>query len=523
MNPRWRMLLWEQWRIVRRVYTIIFLAFLVGTLCLRYLVYAEVSAIKNANEFSYLFLYIGLLWGIGTVLLRRTNKGNFAYDFDNRFFLLPISTPHLVVVTLLIRLFMLLLLCIVFMTIKQISFLGLKYNAHAITVLYVYFFFLNAYLYLQVFAWAWKPLKGLMFLILVGMLSFAGIYIVHPEYTNNLLVYALISDNSKYIPILISICAVILCFPAIYFQRQERNSRIPTYYDFVALLNSLGAARADRFSSPFEAQLWYEQRRLGRLLPWSMVIGSVLGVLLLILSEVDFHRDTFILFYAPLFIFLVAVLISGVTILRKFPGSYSFKQPIPATGIALARLLAVARSFFLILFILPVPMFLVLYFYPFERFMLSEALSNKSIDIPYVAAMALQPLLFFGAIAWLMLWWPSPYILRTIIVIMLYVVATFLKLDYFALPLYLPCIILMIYMTAIALSCINALVREKVYSLKQLQLVLIFWLITTAVAVGLSLLSSWSDVMIINTAILVNVTALPFLSVPLDLTRQRFE
>lgn len=192
----------------------------------------------------------------------------------------------------------------------------------------------------------------------------------------------------------------------VYLERQDRYfgpTRVSAVFAQVSqwLSPSLKAS-----ATPFEAQLWYEMRRVSSLLPGLTLLFTVLFVLVMVLVE-EHPLGSGLGQYVPLAALMAAGLVSGFKGLFPRSGLQNLR-PMEDNDIAVARMLAQLRALCLATLLAAGLSLLLLLAGPVERSVLGQLMADDFSPTFDVFIVIMRPLVVAVMMTWLLLWLTAP-------------------------------------------------------------------------------------------------------------------
>ena len=242
MNPRWRMLLWEQCRLIVPAFVGLYALFAVGLFGGHHLASNRLIWWGTYESLTAILLLFPSITFIGLLLVRRNNEGRITLTFDTRYFQLPVRTVELVGFLLGLRILFLL----TFLTTTLITGRFVSEEMFTFKILGI---MLIIFCWLQIFAWGWKAYKPyLIFLSVVLAVAFYYFAFVYPWWSfydrdNNLGMYFTG----------ISFFLLLFCFSAILRERTEMIATLPTFDYLTAWLEFNKLKTLPHFNSQLEA------------------------------------------------------------------------------------------------------------------------------------------------------------------------------------------------------------------------------------------------------------------------------
>lgn len=517
MNPRWRMLLWEQCRLILPAFIVLYALFAAGLFGGRFL---ALSFWAYEDLTGVLLLSTSIAF-IGILLVRRNQQGRITLTFDTRYFQLPVRTVELVAFFLGLRLvFFLLFITATLFTGRLISDVLFTFKILGII--------LSIFCWVQIYAWCWKAYRP--FLIVLATITIAAFFYYSAFWWVLFDSYDSITLFATTIPLLF----LSLCFSAIHRQRTEMIITLPRIDPFSNLVAYRKTTSLPPFKSPLEAQFWYETRNMGKLLLATSGLAVLLFVSLCVFSAPvlyefdlfdDFREDVLLTtsLLLPAVILALAAFIIGSLVLQKNYCSYPFRHPLSNGTLTLAKAMALVKMMSLLSVGLMLFLFLFSLLDSTGFLILVSAYRANEIDIIYILALVVRPTLFFTCVAWLILWWRTRALLLLLAPLPLFLVfpngIVGPSLD--TAPYFL--FLLAFYVLLAFITAVWRIKTRKIYSTTQIRQI-IACLITTSLTGFLFLLyTTHHPGKALFLAVFISLLFLPILTAPLELQRQRAE
>lgn len=400
MKSRCRVLLWEQSR------TAGIICLMLGTLsCLvvltaHVLFRLEKISIMDALAVCKIIFFFSMM---GTALLasRQDVRGHIVWTIDSRWFRLPVSTPVLFGIVLGSRILFLTLL-LLFQLLITLTLPRVK--AEELTFFVIFPLYL--YALLQAAAWAWRRAPILFYgpvVVLFGiMLSFRFLGLTPEE------IFRLTNRTLREVPIRIlalPLSGLVMGY-GVYLERQDRYFGPRKLSWFTRPFLWLLSPPLRKPKTAFEAQLWYEMRRISWVLPLFTIAFTILFVLVMILIE-EHPLSSGLGQYIPLAGLFMAGSFAAVK--GQFPrnGIYCLR-PIEDSGIAAARMLAQLRGLFSAMLLAGLCSLFLLLAGPVERSILGQLQADGIRPAFDVFIAITRPLVLAGMITWILLWLQTP-------------------------------------------------------------------------------------------------------------------
>jgi hypothetical protein len=279
--------------------------------------------------------------------------------------------------------------------------------------------YLPIYIFLvaQLLAWSWKSLPGMVYVIpILALLIPAAFILQAPSMDAYLLAWGNYTNPDSSALLLFLIFATFaLCVLAVYFERTNRCWPLPSLSELHAALDRSPRATSRRFSCPLEAQTWYEEQRIGLLLPAiTLLLYTAMLAYYAMVFRPFFIRDLkdvsqvindgVFLQSFPLLAFVISAIIVGA-ITQRDRVRYGLLRPASVSLLAGARHLAYGRM--LTWTALPVSALAVAGFLlgsELDRNILWDAYSHGEASITDLVTILLGPCLVATLCAWLALY-----------------------------------------------------------------------------------------------------------------------
>jgi hypothetical protein len=334
MYSKVMMLLWERWR---RTHWAVIAACLLP-ISGRLIYMAGSAPQENAVQFTVMFWNLGYLLLIIGLLVGQCEVRHMDLAFPNRLFKLPVCTTTLVTVYLGYGVVFMALPFLVFVGFEKLFFDCNNYTWSTLLILE------TVYIVLQALSWLGGPAR---FLCIALALTF---------------VYTLLKVTAMFnlligINILFLIIILLCCGISLWSVSQYRHGAWLNDWKWVGSFIDVFRKRSSKpFMSALHAQIWFELRQTGYILPLSAlcVIGIILGITVSTVYSVG-HSDQFypmsrtvpVMFYFTVPAAAIAGLIALAVFYREFAsGAYIFwmRRPMATRTLAVARLYATAGS-----------------------------------------------------------------------------------------------------------------------------------------------------------------------------------
>ena len=404
MNPRLRMLLWEQCRLIVPAFAGLYAFFAVGLFGSHYLASNQIIWWGTYESLTVILPLFPSIAFMGILLVRRNSEGRITLTFDTRYFLLPIRTFEVVAFVLGMRLASLLIFTsFILLTGKYVS-PEMFYFRIQIVVLVIFS-------WLQIYAWSYVSLKPHLIFISVILL-----YALFDFLSLGIFLWDGILNDLHIFFVYASPPLLILCFYSIHRQRTENIASLQLLDYPKKWFTSKKTVTLPPFKSQLEAQFWYETRNMGKMLFAIAGLAVLLFFSLsLFLSPILYELDLFDYFsdsiqlsltlLFPVVIVAIATFIIGSIVLQKDYCRYTFRLPVSHGTFALAKTMACAKMLSLLSIVLLVFLSLLSMADVTGFLMLVDAYQAHEIDLIYILALVVRPTLFFSCVSWLILWW----------------------------------------------------------------------------------------------------------------------
>jgi len=396
MKSPYRALLWEQARTAGVICLTLGVMSGLFVLTRRVFLYANIMRFVRSQDVAEVFFCFSLA-GAGLSVIRQDVRGHITGGIDSRWFRLPIQMPALFSIVVGAR--VLFLAALVSFQVYIAAQMRPRIAPVEIVLLAILPFY--CYLLIQATAWSWKRMPLLWYGLLAALLAVPLLFRIWgltPEEILPLLRTLVRPHTFVLVP---PVLLLILVY-GIYLERQDRYLSLPRLRFFAGWLSRPFAPALPTRATAFEAQFWYETRRVGWVLPvFTLGLTAWLVLVLVLVEEHPFQSG--LGQYIPLLALVGGSLFAGIKGL--FPrGALHHQRPVTDFSIAAARLLAQLRALCIAMalaFALCLPLLLA---GPLERSVLVQLQAEgfaSALDVFLVIA---RPLLLAGMLSWLLLW-----------------------------------------------------------------------------------------------------------------------
>lgn len=410
MKNGYRALIWEQGRTAGVI--CLMLGLLSGLLVLMVHVsfYLEQTNVKETQNVGAILFFFSLI-GAGLIISRQDVHGHISWNFDPRWFRLPVSISSLFCIALGFRvLFLTLLIALQFILILTLP------NAKPEEIVLFALFPLSLYVLLQALAWSWKRAPILFYgppisiLVIVLVLRFIGF---SPEKI------FLIANHTLRSPFLwLSVFpASILCMGyGVYLERFDRYIGSKHLLAYVQSTLQVFTPSAKTLKTSFHGQLWYETKRSSWVMPFfTLIFTTFLTLLALLISEHPFQSG--LGQYLPSLSLIAAGILTGVKALFPRNGMQHLR-PLKDCDIAAALMLAQLRGLLMAMLLAGLLALFLLLAGPMERSLLEQLRTDGFNPVFDVFIIVARPVVLAGMLSWLLIWIrTSPIILFIIFVV----------------------------------------------------------------------------------------------------------
>ncbi|HOH29270.1 MAG TPA: hypothetical protein PLC40_06325 [Candidatus Hydrogenedentes bacterium] len=395
MKPKYRALIWEQSRTAGLICLLLGILSCLFVLTVHFLLHMGKITILDVWDFSILMFYFSMA-GAALLVSRQDVRGHIVWGFDQRWFRLPVPMHVLFGIILGSRsVFLALLLGLQFLLALTLPIV--KTGELALYIM------IPLYLYalLQAAAWAWKRAPFLFYGPVVFLLAIMVVFRflrVSPDEIFMIAVRALREPHT--LVLAVPLAGLVMGY-GVYLERHDRHFGPQNLSALTSPVSWLLSPPLGKKNSAFEAQLWYEMRRAGWVLPVLTITFTVFFTLVMLLVEEHPFSMGLAQYVPP-----AALVAAGLAASTKlFPRSgMQHLRPMEDCGIAAARLLAQLRGLCMAMPLAGLLSAFLLLAGPMERSILSQLLTdgfNPAFDIFIVVA---RPLVLAGMLAWLLLW-----------------------------------------------------------------------------------------------------------------------
>ena len=421
MKPLTKVLIWDQARVCG---VIVALLVVIGGLVLSALwLNITLKDFMHATDLSVMALiYYMMITLLGALLLtlRPNTQGYLSCQFEPHLLYLPLPTPTLIRTIFLTRLLFMSVLSIILWPFVD------PQSAHEFPV-WVPLVPVLFYGMLQALSWSYRSVTWVgyvlagLFLVLPLIVVCVLIYEINFGYTTSPLLHWVVTKPYGTIVVWGFLPGLLLCYLlgclGVHLTRLGLTFGPLRFCSLMRCLRYQLFPEAWHFSSPFAAQLWYEWRRIGYLLPTLsavVFIGLLLVNWLLLPIEVLMNEKDLILtgFYAqiiPLFAVFFAAMLAGAIAIRP-RRNFTNYRPLPLRLSALALLLAQWKALMLTLAVaMPLSVLGFVLFDPGEVHFLWEQYAADLLSTAELLSIFLAPLLLTTGMAWIALWLTTRY------------------------------------------------------------------------------------------------------------------
>ncbi len=261
-------------------------------------------------------------------------------------------------------------------------------------------------------SWSRRAITGWEYLLFLAVLLPAFIGLLHPAaegYFATALALFKGAAQPPVFPVVVGVAYAVSVL-GVSMERREARVGLPTAREVSAWIAGRGPRAEQRFDTPLAAQVWYESRRTGRVLPAFTLLGIVAVAPIAMVVAAPRAQLGFALQFAPLLALTLAAIPAGLIGLRP-RSRYMLHRPIEAEHIARAKLLVAARSL-----LAAVPLVLVSSVLGFfaantpEGITILRALAEGDLGLFGFLTIFAGPVVLAAAFAWILLWagtWPT--------------------------------------------------------------------------------------------------------------------
>lgn len=408
MNPKYRALIWEQGRVGGVL--AVCLSFFSGLVMAFhwYLAYWQHSITRgDAQETSLGAMLVAGILLSGIMILRQDTTGQLIPFFDARHTRLPIRTLPLVSILFFSRLLFLLFLCLAHLLLYRAAFKEMP------PPLYV-FLPLTIFLVAQTMSWCYRSITGISYLTIIVLFLIPALLAVSRNYEDGYFSAAeAMARGMSQAAVLLFLLPVTygLCLIGVHWERRDERYGLPTERELLDAVTGMGATPAQRFSSPLEAQIWYERRRTGWMLPGiTLLVLLVLLVVLVSVPDITNYYVSLTAQFTPLIALPFGAFVTGIYSLTD-KCTYASLRPSGPSVYANAKLLALGRSLtWSVLIVSSLSIGGFLFVGSAEMAILREALAHRETTYIEITAILLAPCLLAAMAAWVALWVGIPIV-----------------------------------------------------------------------------------------------------------------
>ena len=397
MNLRWRMLLWEQGRTAGLIcLTFCGLSVLHGAL-LHYNIYTEQMALQDTDLFIKFLLLAYPAIAAFLMTIRQNSEEEPSFDFEPRLLRLPMPIQKIFIVVIGSRIagitaILLINSITIFLLPRTVS-----AEQWAYVILPLYFYLIG-----QAVAWSYKRVPVItdaMFLLALAYF-FLLRFIDSPTEDYWTLLAQTITHPTTLI-LVPPLCIALMAY-GIYLERRDEHFGPPNTPELLMQLNHAFSLSGDKVRTPMEAQLWYENRIFGRLMPLSTAVLTIL-ILLLTISAADTSmiREGYGQ-YIPLAALVIAAALTG-QLGAISQSRYRQLRPLSDGDLASIQMLAQLRALFFSSIIAGILSFLLFMAGTEHIQLLTQFREQGFLDYFDILMTVLRPLFFSTLIACLFL------------------------------------------------------------------------------------------------------------------------
>ncbi len=429
MKTSTKALMWEQARIcgVIVAWLVVVGSLVLSSLWMNITLKNTIHALDLSIMALIVYMMITFL-GALLLVLRTNTQGHLTFQFEPHHFRLPVATATLTRTIFLTRLLFMIMLCIILWVIVQ---------SQSVVAFPSWFLLLSILIYaiLQALGWSYRTVTWVgyvlaaLFLVLPMIVVCVLIYEINIGHTTSPLLRWVITkpygiiEVWGFVPVLL--LSYLFGWMGVHLSRLGLTRGPLRFYSLLRQLKYQLFPEAWHFSSPFAAQLWYEWRRIGYLLPTLsavVFIGLLLvNWLLLPIEEIIDEKDLIVTgFYAqiiPLLAVFFAAMFAGAIAIRP-RRNFTNYRPLPLRLSALALLLAQWKALMLTLAVaMPLSVLGFVLFDPVEVHFLWEHYTADLLSTAELLSIFLAPLLLTTGLAWIALWMSTRYMIYNLMCI----------------------------------------------------------------------------------------------------------
>ena len=364
MKSPYRALIWEQARTGGAI-CLLLAALSCLSVSILHLLHSigQVSA-ADAGGVSIIVLGYSVL-GVALLVLRQDMRGQLTGGFEPRWFRLPVSLPILFGIVLISRYaFVALLTAVQTLLLLTLPRVPLE------DILFVAFFPVYVYTFLQAASWSCKRAPVFLFsLILLPFavgLGFRSVGLA-PELITGIFTQTIWTARTL---LLIPPLMTLITVYGVYLERQDRYFGPKGPGMLIYLVSRILVPPLKKPQTSFDAQVWYEMRRVTWMLPFFTVAFSFLFLFLMILV-MNHPLSSGFGQYVPLVALVVSGFVAGAG--GTFPRStMQTLRPTNDRSIAAARLAAQVAALLIAMLLAGVLSLVLLLAGPLERSVLIE-------------------------------------------------------------------------------------------------------------------------------------------------------
>lgn len=401
-------LVWEQARVTGVLAVWIFVVALVAQVPVFLEYYLVWQRGSDYMELSNLCIGVALLGAVLVFLLRQDARGHLVTAYEQRLARLPVRTAPLVLVPLVARLLALAILAGGLWFVRWV--LAPEHAFDPAWLLPP----LLLYAIVQALSWSRHTITGASWVVVAAFFLFPALAVASGLASFTFAAYyegliALARRPAVAIPML----GLSIGYALVGVEGYRRDARygLPTPAAVWERLTMGGRSKDRAFTTPLEAQIWYEWKRMGWILPAGTVgLTLVLGLLAGAIGfprEIEARAWQYLPYGALLLAAFGASLLtgSGIGRLRGGAAPYPLLRPASSLHLAQARLLVGARS--LSYALLPAGALSMVGWWlasADEAAFLLQAYGTGNVALAHVLSLFAGPFLLAAGSAWVLLW-----------------------------------------------------------------------------------------------------------------------
>ncbi len=398
MKSPYRALLWEQARTAGVICLLLGVLSGLSMLMVYYYYFTEAFATADLSQMglSLMLTFSGI--AASFLICRQDARGHITIGFNTHLLRLPVPL-RLVFLLFVGARFVGLMLLLAFQTLFVLTLPEIDMGSS------FYYMHLVLYLYLvaQAFSWVYKRAP----IILVGTVALVFIGLWMPRFWGStpdqtFILYGRVLRHPVFLAFVPPVSLALMSL-GVWLERYDRYFGPQSLSNFVDNAWALVSPPLKKSKEPLDAQVWYEIRRSGWVLP-VYTAGTTFFIVLLMTLLMDHPLRSGFGQYIPSLALLIAWPASAAMATYKSKSNFWTMRPATDSTVANARLLAQLRGLIMAMLIAGILSLFLLLAGPMERTLL-YGLRDDGILLAFdVFVLVARPVTLAGLAVWVLLW-----------------------------------------------------------------------------------------------------------------------